>query len=144
MKKFSDTARTAGIVFAGACIIIFEIFAHQIVGLFIDEELTVALGTKFLRIMCLAVPLMIVNFQMAFTFQAMGMGKESLLLSSLRQGLVNIPLLFLMNHLFAMDGIVWTQLISDTITTAISFAIYFTAYKKLLKSADEKVEIKKI
>lgn len=138
MKKFSDTARTAGIVFAAVCIVVFEIFAHQIVEIFIDEENTVALATKFLRIMCLAVPLMIVNFQMAFTFQAMGMGKESLLLSSLRQGLVNIPLLFLMNSLFAVDGIVWTQLISDTITTAISFAIYFSAYKKLLKKAEIK------
>jgi Na+-driven multidrug efflux pump len=74
---------------------------------------------------------MITNFQLAFTFQAMGKGKESLILSALRQGLVNIPLLFLMNHLFALDGIVWTQLVSDAITTFISFALYHHTYKKL-------------
>ena len=140
MKQFSDAARTAGIVFAGVCIVLFEIFAEQIVGIFIDEPTTVMLGTRLLRIMCLAVPLMIVNFQMAFTFQAMGMGKESLLLSSLRQGLVNIPLLLLMNRLFAVNGIAWTQLLSDTITTAISFVIYFHAYKKLIKSTEISVE----
>ncbi|MBQ7386584.1 MAG: MATE family efflux transporter [Clostridia bacterium] len=137
MKQFSDAARTAGIVFALICIIVFEIFAPELVRFFIDEAATVALGTRLLRAMCLAVPLMIVNFQMSFTFQAMGMGKQSLLLSSLRQGLVNIPLLFLMNHLFAIDGIAWTQLISDAITTAISFAVYFATYKKLMSKTDK-------
>ena len=81
--------------------------------------------------MCLAVPLMITNFQLSFTFQAMGMGKESLLLSSLRQGLINIPLLFIMKHFFGLYGIIWTQLISDALTTAISMAVYSRAYKKL-------------
>ena len=85
--------------------------------------------------MCLAVPLMITNFQMSFTFQAMGMGKESLLLSSLRQGLINIPLLFLMNHLFALDGVIWTQLISDILTAIISFVVYHISYTKLIKNA---------
>ena len=100
--------------------------------MFIDDSATVELGTRFLRICCLAVPLMIVNFQMAFTFQAMGKGKQSLLLSSLRQGIVNIPLLFLMRYLFGLYGIVWTQLVSDVITTAISIAIYSYTYKRLV------------
>ena len=73
MKAFSDAARIAGISFAVFCIVIFEIFAGGLVKIFIGESETVALGTEFLRIMCLAVPLMIVNFQMSFTFQAMGM-----------------------------------------------------------------------
>ena len=137
MKQFSDAARIAGIAFAAVCIITFEIFAPHIVELFIGEPTTIKLGTHFLRVLCLAVPLMIVNFQMAFTFQAMGMGKESLILSSLRQGVVNIPLLFLMNSLFAMEGIIWTQLISDVITTVISFIIYFRAYKKLLDKSEK-------
>ena len=137
MKQFSDAARIAGIGFALVCIVVFEIFAPELIEFFIGDAATVALGTKILRIMCLAVPLMIVNFQMAFTFQAMGMGKESLILSSLRQGLVNIPLLFLMNHLFAIDGIAWTQLLSDIITTVISFVIYFRAYKKLEEKAKQ-------
>ena len=89
------------------------------------------MATDFLRIMCLAVPLMITNFQLSFTFQAMGMGKESLLLSALRQGLINIPLLFLMNYLFGLYGIIWTQLISDALTTVISFIVYNHSYKKL-------------
>ena len=140
MKQFSDTARLWGIAFAAACILVFEIFAPYLIEFFIGDAATVALGTRMLRILCLPVPLMIVNFQMAFTFQAMGMGKQSLLLSSLRQGLVNIPLLFLMNYLAGIDGIAWTQLISDIITTVISVSVYIVMYKKLVKTSEQKLE----
>ena len=132
MKDFTNTARIWGIGFSLVCIVVFEIFAEPIVRIFINESATVDMTTNFLRIMCLAVPLMITNFQMSFTFQAMGMGKESLLLSSLRQGLINIPLLFLMKYLFGLYGIVWTQLVSDVLTTVISFIVYGFAYKRLI------------
>jgi Na+-driven multidrug efflux pump len=66
----------------------------------------------------------------------MGMGKESLILSSLRQGVVNIPLLFLMNNLFGLYGIVWTQLISDIITAVISYALYRHSLGKLMKASE--------
>jgi Na+-driven multidrug efflux pump len=118
--------------FAGLCILVFEIFASPICSLFIGEPVTLAMSTKFLRILCLAVPLMIMNFQMSFTFQAMGMGKQSLILSSMRQGLVNIPLLFIMNHFFGLYGVVWTQLIADTITASISYYVYKRSYSGLL------------
>ena len=131
MKAFSDTARIVGMAFAGICIVVFELLAGPLVRIFITDAQTVRLGTEFLRICCLAVPLMIMNFQMAFTFQAMGKGKQSLLLSSLRQGVVNIPLLFLMNCFFGLYGVVWTQLVSDIITAIISISIYRYTYKRL-------------
>lgn len=132
MKSFATTARTAGMVFAAFCILIFEIFASPIVSVFNGHSETVAMATDFLRILCLAVPLMIFNVQISFTFQAMGMGKQSLILSSLRQGIVNIPLLFAMNYFFGLYGVVWTQLVSDVITTVISYVIYRRSYKKLI------------
>ena len=131
MKSFATCARAVGMGFSALCIVVFEIFAAPVVSIFNGHLETVALGTDFLRILCLAVPLMIFNFQLSFTFQAMGMGKQSLILSSLRQGLVNIPLLFLMHHFFGLYGVVWTQLVSDSITSFISYAIYRRSCKKL-------------
>ena len=132
MKAFATTARAVGMGFAFFCILMFQIFAKQIVSIFIGDVATVEYGISFLRICCLAVPLMIFNFQMSFTFQAMGMGKQSLLLSSMRQGLVNIPLLLIMNHFFGLYGVVWTQLIADSITAGISYYVYKRSYAGLL------------
>lgn len=145
MRAFSRAARIVGMGFAGLCILIFQLFAPQIVGIFNGDAATVRMGTDFLRILCLAVPLMIFNVQISFTFQAMGMGKQSLVLSSLRQGVVNIPLLFVMNALFGLYGIVWTQIISDVITAVISYAVYYKSCKRLLsKAPDSAASAKKL
>lgn len=137
MRAFANCARIAGIAFSFVCIIFFEIFAGGLVRIFIGEQNTVNMATDFLRIFCLPVPLMITNFQMAFMFQAMGKGKQSLLLSSLRQGVVNIPLLFAMNAIFGLYGLVWTQLVSDVLTTVISFVIYGYTMKSINRNIKE-------
>lgn len=135
MKAFTRAARLSGVAFAGMCIVVMELFAPQVIALFIQERETVAYGMDFLRINVLATPLMICNFQMSYTFQAMGKGAESLLLTSCRQGIINIPLLFLMNWLVGLYGIIWTQLLADSTTVVISFALYRRTLRTLEKTA---------
>ena len=134
MKAFTNAARLSGVIFAGICIVMMEVFAPQVITLFINDGETIQYGTDFLRINVLATPLMICNFQMSYTFQAMGKGVESLLLTSCRQGIINIPLLFLMNRLVGLYGIIWTQLLADSITVIISFTLYRRTTKKLMES----------
>ena len=124
MKAVVRCTRISEIVAALVCIAFFQTFSTEIVRLFVDEPQTLQLGSSFLRICCLATPVMVLNFQMSYTFQAMGKGMQSLVLSSCRQGGVNIPLLFCMNALFGLYGIVWTQLLADGITMILSFLLY--------------------
>ncbi|MBQ7326915.1 MAG: MATE family efflux transporter [Clostridia bacterium] len=140
MREFSRVTRTAAMVFAGACILLFQLLATQICAIFNGHAETVAMSTDFLRILCLSVPFMLFNLQISFSFQAMGMGKQSLILSSLRQGVINIPLLFVMNHFFGLYGIVWTQLISDIITGIISYAVYRHSLGKLMSESKKELE----
>ena len=134
MKSFTSTARLFGVVFAGICIVGMELLAPQVITLFIGDEETVRYGVDFLRINVLATPLMICNFQMSYSFQAMGKGAESLLLTSCRQGLINIPLLFLMNAFVGLYGIIWTQFLADSITIVISFILYRKVIHQLEKA----------
>ncbi len=133
MKAVTNCARLWGVCFAAVCVIVFQVFSGSIVKIFIEESETLALGQTFLRIACLATPLMVTNVQMNYTFQAMGKGSQSLLLASCRQGLINIPLLFIMNGIFGLYGIIWTQLIADALTLIISFTLYINLFKKLKK-----------
>ena len=137
MRDFARTARNAAMIFAAACVVLFQIFAAPIAGVFNSDEATKEMSAEFLRILCLAVPFMLFNLHISFCFQAMGMGKQSLILSSLRQGVVNIPLLFVMSKIFGLRGIVWTQLISDIITGVISYAVYRHSLGKLMKQENE-------
>ena len=110
--------------FAILCVIVFEIFAQTSIRIFIDDADTVAMGAVFLRINCLATPLMICNFHISFMFQAVGKGPQSLVLSSCRTGLVQIPMLFVMNAVVGLYGLAWTQLISDGVTLVIAMLLY--------------------
>ena len=101
--------------------------------MFIKDGTTISFGTNFIRIACLATPFMIANFQKIYCLQAMGKGKESLFLGTLRQGILAIPIIFIMNHLFGLYGIVLSQLISDGITFIFSILIYRSVYNKLIE-----------
>lgn len=133
MKSFTKAAQLSGMIIAGICIVVFELLSPQIIWLFIKDEATIAFGTVFLRIACLATPFMIANFQKIYCLQAMGKGTESLILGIFRQGLFAIPITFLMNSLLGLHGIVSAQLISDGITFILSTLIYRRVYNKLIE-----------
>ena len=131
MEAVNRFARVAAGCFAFLCIAVFELFAPAIIWIFIRNDETISLGTQFLRIACLATPFMGMNALMNTTFQAMGKGGASLLLTVCRQGLVNIPLLFLMRAVFGLYGIIWTQLVSDLITLFIGLFLYRGVLRQL-------------
>ena len=133
MKSFTRAAQLSGMATACVFIAIFEIFASQIVWMFIRDEATIAYGTHFLRIACLATPFMISNFQKIYCLQAMGKGKESLILGICRQGLFAIPILLILNHFVGLYGVVAAQLISDAITFILSTVLYRRIYNSLQK-----------
>lgn len=126
-KRMEDTiriSRTLGLVVAGISILLYEIFAVQFIRLFIADMQTVEMASAFLRIRVLATPLMFLSFFTVYLFQAFGMGKRSLFLGVMRWLVFNIPMLFLLNAVFGMYGIVWSQVTADTLTVILSFCVY--------------------
>ena len=79
---------------------------------------------------------MIANFQKIYCLQAMGKGKESLLLGVCRQGLFAIPIIFIMNHLLQLYGVVSAQLISDAMTCLVSTLLYRSVCRKLERETE--------
>lgn len=124
MKEFFSAARLAGLIISVFCVIFYRVFAPVIMNAFISDADTVRFGTEFLQSRCFATPFMFLSFHMVHFMQAVDRGKVSFYLAVIRQICLNIPILFLMNHLFGMSGIVWTQLIADTINVIISYIIY--------------------
>ena len=127
-KRMNDTVRLSrrlGLGVAAVSILLYELFAPEFSRLFISEAETVALASQFLRIRVLATPLMFLSFFTVYLFQAFGKGRISLFLGVTRWLVFNIPMLFLLNAIFGMYGIVWSQAIADILTVALSFFMYF-------------------
>lgn len=125
MRKVSTFSWKAALVMSACFIACLAAFAPGILHLFIPEAQTSNLGASFLRIACLAVPLTSVNFLVSYTLQAMGKGVQSAILTFCRQGLLNIPMLIVMNLLFGLYGMIWTQLVVEIIMLPVSLEMYF-------------------
>lgn len=124
MKGFFSAARTAGLAVSVLCVVFYRVCAPFIMRAFIADADTVRFGTQFLQSRCFATPFMFLSFHMVHFMQAVDRGKAAFQLAVIRQLCLNIPLLFLLNFLFGMTGIVWTQLIADILNTLISYILY--------------------
>ena len=124
MKDFFRTARLAGLSVSVLCVVFYRICAPYIIGAFISDADTVKFGTQFLQSRCFATPFMFLSFHMVHFMQAVDRGKVSFQLAVIRQLCLNIPILFIMNFVFGMSGIVWTQMVADLINVVVSYIIY--------------------
>ena len=125
MEDAIRLSRRLGLIIAAISIILYEIFAVQFVRLFIADAQTVELASQFLRIRVLATPLMFLSFFTVYLFQAFGQGRISLFLGVTRWLGFNIPMLFLLNTVFGMFGVVWSQAAADILTVLLSFYVYW-------------------
>ena len=125
MDEVFRFGRAVGLLVGVISVILYYLFAPAILRAFINDAETVRYGTMFLRARCFATPLMFLCFSMVHFTQAIGRGRDSFILAVIRQLVFNIPLLFLLNHLFGVQGIVWTQLCADLLTVTVSYMIYF-------------------
>jgi len=132
MKAFFTAARIGGLTVAAFSVALYYVFADRLIGAFINNDETVRLGTEFLRARCFATPFMFLSFNMVNFMQAVNRGKESFALAAIRQIGLNIPILFLMNALFGMTGIVWTQATADIINVIISYIIYARVLREII------------
>lgn len=121
-----------GLIVGALSVAMYEVFAGSIIRLFIADPETVRLGTDFLRIRCLATPLMFMSFFTVYTFQGFGRGERSLFLGIMRWAVFNIPMLFILNHFIGMYGIVWSQVTADILTVTLSAFVYFRFRRRLV------------
>lgn len=124
MNQVIRLSLATGLVVAAVSILLYQLFAPWIIGVFIADGPTISLAVTFIRIRILATPLMFLCFFTLYMFQGFGKGGIALFLGIVRWAVFNIPLLYLLNHLVGMYGILWTPAIADGITVLISLYVY--------------------
>lgn len=139
MNAISKYSLKCGIVCAIVSIILYEIFAPYIMRFFISDVATVTLGTGFIRRRCLATVFMFMSFYHVHLFNSYGRGQEALFLGVMRWAVFNIPMLFILNSVIGMYGLVWSQLVADILTVILSFATHRRYKKKCFQGNEEEM-----
>ena len=133
MKDVLNFTRLTGMIVAAVSVTLYELFAPQIMHIFINDAATVETGTLFLRYRAVATPFMFLCFHLVHFFQAVGEGRISMFLAVVRWAVFNIPMLFLLNYLIGMRGLVLTQTLADICTVIVSFIVYRQFEKKSMR-----------
>lgn len=124
LKKVMRFSFAVTVSFTLACVAAYQLFAPQILRLFLNESQTIAYGTVFMRLHCLAMPLMAATSIFTVFFQAAGCGREAAALSVLRKGVTDIPLMIVLDLALPMYGLLLAQPIMDVVSLSVAVMLY--------------------
>ncbi len=102
------------------------IFASSIISLF-GENAALELGVLSLRMHAVSLPFMAVCLVSGMLFQAIGEIGKAILISSTRQGIFFLPLIWLLPMCFQETGVALTQGISDVLSGVFSLPFILVA-----------------
>lgn len=107
--------------------------APSLIHLFMDNPEIIAYGTKFLRGMCLGMTFLAVDFMAVGVFASLGMGKYSLTFAILRKVVLEIPLLFVLNHFFPLYGLAYAQFLTEVTLAAAAVVMLLRIFRQEAK-----------
>lgn len=127
------------VVFSSVCTLSFSIlcsigsyvFAPWLIGFFINDALTIFYGTKFLRILCIAVSVYPVLFVIIAVFQAVGESVKPFLLSLLHKGSLDIVLFFVIRKFFGVEYILWASPVMAAAALAVGIIMAARLFRQL-------------
>lgn len=102
-----------------------------LVHAFIDDPEVIVYGTKILVALQMAGPILGLMFIGTNMIQAMGKVAASFVLNLLRQGIFLIPLLFILNYFFGLDGVIYSNAIADYGAVIVSYVVCIAYVRKM-------------
>ena len=128
MRRVVRLSAAISLVISLLCMGAGLLFARQLIGIFIPaDNLSHSYGATFLRILCVGAPFSAWAYTVISFFQATGHMRKSLVLALLRKGILDIPLMFVLDRFFDRYGLVSATPIAD-IVCCISAAILFFVF----------------
>lgn len=114
--------------------------SKALVGLFIRDLEVVALGQKIVCIQLLSAPFAGIYYIGQNFMQATGNALMATITSVLRQGVLLIPLLYIMNAIMKMMGIPTAHVMADFISIVVTSVLTVIIYKKVKNQLKQKRE----
>jgi putative MATE family efflux protein len=130
LRSILKTSMLAAFILGTTMLIIFTLTGKHIIAIFSSIPEVVAQGSYVLTAVSSAAPVIGIIMITMNCLQAFGKSVPSLILSTGRQGLYYIPLLFTLNALFGFHGLVFTQPIVDVLMLITATAMLRYVFRK--------------
>ncbi len=136
MKGSVKFAMGCNIIIGGLVTLFYIGFRQQVISIFINDAQVISYGVKMLTALMVPGTVIGIMFVINFAFQGMGKGVQSLILALSRQGLVYFPLLFIMDKISGLEGIIWAQPCADIVCVVVSIIMFSITLKGLKKEKE--------
>ncbi len=98
-------------------------FAPLLIDIFTDSAEVISIGTHVLRTMMFILPFVGTVSMCRMSFQAMGKPQFAFGITLVRQLILYIPLLLLLNKVFGFNGMLWAQPITEAVMMGVSLLL---------------------
>ena len=133
IKKGFWFTSAAGTAVCTVSAVLLYIFADFTVSLFRAEDTEVIrIGSDTLKYLCLVLPVLAYSTYVNQLLQCLGRSKSASFLAACRQGIIYIPLLFLLSRFMGLTGLEITQSAADFLTFAVSVPFQIHFFKTVL------------
>lgn len=118
---------------------VFQLFPRALLGIFNPTEEFLAIGVKALRILCLPFPVAAICISLGASFQALGKGSYSTVVSLCRQLIVLLPAAYLLSLTGSVDNVWWSFPIAEVMSALVTGLLFAKLYRQKVKPlfADE-------
>lgn len=138
MKKTIITSMKICAGFSICATLLYFIKADFFISLFMSHKQIITYGSHFLKSYCLGIPFLTFDFLCVGVYQAIGNGKLSLFFAITRKIILEIPALFILDALFPLYGLAYSQFVTELILTIIASIVMIHLFKNL--SREEKTK----
>ena len=133
-KRFRDVFQFSFIfsfILGVVLTVICYLFTNQIVSAFLADVTAFDYAVQFAKILLTTSPIFGVFYVLTNALQAMGAATASLVINLSRQGIIFIPVLFLLKAVLGLTGLVWAQPVADILSILFAAVLYVSTYQKL-------------
>lgn len=135
-KRLLETIKFStffGLVLCLVAAVLCFIFAGPIVNVFLTDAVAYEKGIEFTRILMSTAWLIGAFAICQNTLQAMGAAISALLASIIRQAVIFIPAMFILQNIFGANGLIWAQPVADVLSLVVIALMLAIKLKKFDK-----------
>lgn len=124
MSQIMKTSTIYGIILGAFFLFIFWLFGPKLAAVFLHDESLIHQAGYFIRVLGLSAPMLgIINMVTSY-FQALGIAMKSLLITLMRNAILFIPAVILLNNLWKLNGVIAAQPVVETILAILCITMY--------------------
>lgn len=133
MTKTLKIALVFGFCFMIFGLAVFQLVPEALLGMFNPSPEFMDMGVKALRIISTHFPIVAVGIMLGASFQALGNGVYSTIVSLCRQLLVLLPVAYLLSLTGDVNAVWWSFPIAEVVSAIVTLTLYRRLYLKKIK-----------